>query len=427
MLLRTCSEPIDSGTCQMICEWINFFPLGIDTVAKFQECLSVLRGIVLHALGITGDSSSFQPHSTPPKGQSSERDWKNGEKLANELRTGLVAGGRGEGGGGRGGLKQIPPPIATEVSTPGDHNITQVRSQKHNSTSPERRSEVSTAKSTKAKLNSTPSPNSRLSSGFASLQDEDGSLFESGYMDFFRQSGTTDHGTTGGPVKVSPRSHPSRQTHSKLQHGNENQSQTHGKSVNSTHSRQVYRNQSPSKAPNQASSPGNQDNPSQQSAVMAGTSLESSTGQTSHQVQSKRGSSNSTSEKAQILAVQSLRNHDHQQHPSSSHSFPFTGDTSLLHPSPYPKPLSPRQHQALQQLGATQDQLQRSEGEQRKLVSEVQLLNLKVQEEELRCVHVCACVCVCAYACESVHVRVHACVCTPVCTKTACHCVRTMY
>ena len=52
------------------------WPAGIDTVPKFQECLKVLKDIVLHALGINRDASrplhSVQPSTTTSTNPTSE-------------------------------------------------------------------------------------------------------------------------------------------------------------------------------------------------------------------------------------------------------------------------------------------------------------------------------------------------------------------
>ena len=147
-----------------------FFLTGIDTVAKFQECLSMLRSIVLQATGL----------ATPPVGDSPAV---------------LSLSPLSSGAGG-----DAPSPAGSMTTPPSQG--TRVGSATPTSSTPEERSRVQRSQ----KRGETPGTDSRLSSGFGSLPDEELFVSETG-------SGRLEHGRHPAPVPAltPPQSHRQRQ------------------------------------------------------------------------------------------------------------------------------------------------------------------------------------------------------------------------
>ena len=206
----------------------------------------------------------------------------------------------------------------------------------------------------------TPSPNSRLSSGFWSLQDEDGSLFESSYS----QQGVSkvhaplqDAQLQGS--KASQRSTPQK-------HADEAVSYNHHQQP-SQHSKHMQAQRQPLTQETSPSSHGNK-----AVAMSQPISPELTSG---HQ-RAQGFSSPSPVSPPKVGHAHSQRSPRKRKQVTSPTS-PFS---ELRNPS------SGQEYHTMpiQQLEAKRVEIHKSEGEKQRLKSEVRLLGLKVQEEEIR-------------------------------------------
>ena len=200
--------------------------------------------------------------------------------------------------------------------------------------------------------NLSPSPNSRLSSGFGSLQEDDDTLCESSYNQAIARRNATQQSLTSPRSSVStdvPYSH--------------------------TTSRQAVA---------LSSFPENTVKVTKPSSTRNIITSQTESSRTRHEPLA----SHTPNERK--IKTQIIRNQCNPLSPTSppfeQHhvSMPVSSTSPSVEQRRAFKPLSPTDERALQQLKERQVQLQRSREERQKLTSNVQLLDLRVQEEELR-------------------------------------------
>lgn len=209
----------------------------------------------------------------------------------------------------------------------------------------------------------TPSPNSRLSSGFGSLQDEDGSLFESSYS----QQGVAKVQAPMQDVRL--QGSEASQRASPQKHADEAQMT-------------VFRSHHQQQRPPQHGKHHVQRQPSTRDTSPASHGNKTAT------VSQPIGPA--TTSVQQGARVFSLPNSPPKVGHTSSQGSPQKRKKQVTSPtSPFSglsSPISAQERHAVseQQLEAKRVEIRESEGEKQKLKCEVQLLGLKVQEEEIR-------------------------------------------
>ena len=355
--------------------------VGINTAAKFQECLLVLRDIVMHALRI---KDTHKPKTTPPKPEQDNPV----EELTNQVRASMASGSSRERENGV-NTAQLGNPLwevestahvvrrqAWQAETSESRTLTaasgssySVQQRQHPvvESSPQDRDKRE-KRLPQASLS--PSPNSLLSSGFGSLQEEDCTLYES--SDNRRRNTTWQlHASPSSVSTGGPYSHTTSRQAAGVDPSPLHTSSHHESIATGTRKTQAL-----------PSSPEN-------------TGKMTKSYSTKHIITSQTESSKNRHEpilsqtpNERTVKSQSIRYHSSALSPTSP---PFEQQSKpLSQPSPSVeqhrafKPLSPTDEKALQQLKERQVQLQRSREERQKLTSNVQLLDLRVQEEELR-------------------------------------------
>ena len=356
----------------------QFVYVGINTGAKFQECLLVLRDIVMHALGIAENEKGTSPKQT--------RD-NPVEELTAEVRTGRTSSSRKEKsdvGDTRHGnpLQEVDSSarviwkkawqVESSESKPSTAEAgAQSHSVEKSSCDQERRD-----KGLSHTINLTSSPNSRLSSGFGSLQEEDAALFESSYNQDIAKRNAAQH------PSPPPSVHHNVRAVTEVQYTHTNSAQGVGAAPSSLH---TSSRQYPMATREQRLSSSHKN-----TAIDTNSSNQTGLGSTvrspNDSTEKRCPSHSSHTHTERKIKVQNTR---HQRNPLFPKSPPFeenqankplTSPFGQCHTS---KTLSSTDERALQQLKERQVQLLRSREEQQKLTSDVQLLSLKVQEEEL--------------------------------------------
>lgn len=356
--------------------YTQYCHVGINTGAKFQECLVVLRDIVMHALGIAENEKDTSPKQT--------RD-NPVEELTAEVRTGRTSSSRKEKGDARHGnpLQEVDSSArviwkkAWQVeSSESKPSTADAGSQSHlvekSSCEQEKRD-----KGLSHTINLTPSPNSRLSSGFGSLQEEDAALFESSYNQDIAKRNAAQH------PSPPPSVHHNVRAATEVQYTHTTSAQGAGAAPSSLHTSSC---QYPMATREQRLS-SSQKNAAIDTKPSNQTGSGSAVRSPNDGTEKRRSSHSSHTHTERKIKVQSTR---HQRNPLFPKSPPFEenqANKSLTSP-PFgqchtSKTLSSTDERALQQLKERQVQLLRSREEQQKLTSDVQLLSLKVQEEEL--------------------------------------------
>lgn len=360
--------------------YAQYVHVGINTGAKFQECLLVLRDIVMHALGIAENEKGTSPKQT--------RD-NPVEELTAKVRTGWRSSRRKEEGDVRETRHGNP---LQEVDSSAQmiwKKAWQVESSESKPSTAEDDSHLMEKSSWDQEkkdkglfhaTNLTPSPNSRLSSGFASLQEDDAAFFESSYNQDIAKRNVAKH-----PSPPPPSVHHNVRAATEVQYTRTTSTQGVDVGPSSLHtSSRQYPMVNTTREQRLSSSQRNtaiDTKPSNQTA--SGSTVTSPNDST----EKRRSSLSSHTHSERKIKVQSTR---HQKNPLFPKSPPFEENQASkpLNSPPFGqchtnKTLSSPDERALQQLKERQVQLLRSREEQQKLTSDVQLLSLKVQEEEL--------------------------------------------
>ena len=319
------------------------------------------------------------------------------EELTNQVRTSVASGGSRERGNGVNTTARVGNPLWEVEST-----AHVVRRQAWQAETPESR--TSTAESGSSYMynlqkqrkhpvadgsphdqekrekrlpqaNSSPSPNSRLSSGFGSLQEEDDTLCESSYNQAIARRNATQQSLTSPPSSVSTDLSYSHTTSRQAVVGVSplHTSSHHQSAATCSRDAQIL-----------TSSPENTGKVIKPSSTRNIFMSQTESSRNRHEPLA----SHTPNERK--IKTQSIRNQSNPLSPTSPtfEQHHVTTPVSSTSPSVEQrrvfKPLSPTDERALQQLKERQVQLQRSREERQKLTSNVQLLDLRVQEEELR-------------------------------------------
>ena len=317
----------------------------------FQECLVVLRSIVLHSLGITSQSSEQGQYAAA-------------QRLSSQISS----------------QTQAKPSVAAS---------------EENNSSPASNAQQAMKSTPRNKMGHkfmTPSPNSRISSGFGSLQDEEGSIeYESSYD--HKTSQHKDHSDSQYPqrdpnlIKIEQRSQEHerkrRRRHKHHRHRSHDPLSEEGDLNNIAVSPQnatagVQRRENDSNPPPpkgawdaSLTTPTNHliASPDQLRVESVESSSDGQTFPSQHQIESGIGTS--------------LTEHDDRRSWSVPISRGMEGrgtEESVQSPS-QAKMLSPRAEKQRQKLHSKQVELLKSKEEKERLANEVNLLNLKVLEE----------------------------------------------
>ena len=324
----------------------------------FQECLIVLRSIVLHSLGINSQASLGSTQYTTI------------QSLSSHIGT---------------------HPDQISVQTQAKPSSEAVISEE-NESSPSKTHQVMTV-SPRDKVGHvfvTPSPNSRISSGFGSLKDEDGSInYESSYDQKSSQ-----------PDKCGGSQYPDRDPNLiKI----EQQSREHGRKRHRRHTHHRHRSHDAALAerdPNRTTMSPRYDhnyteahvqrrdrndlNPPPPKGAWDQAPLTSPTANMDTSPEQLRVQSvESSSDNQSFLSPpQKLGNRiENRSVPIGSDMEERGIDEPLVQSPPQVKMLSPRAEKQRQNLHSKQVELLRSKEEKERLVNEVNLLNLKVLEE----------------------------------------------
>ena len=357
--------------------YTQYVHVGINTGAKFQECLVVLRDIVMHALGIAENEKSTSRDNPV-------------EELTAEVRTGRTSSSRKEkgdvGSNTRHGnpLQEVDSSArviwkkAWQVeSSESKPSTADAGSQSHSVEKSSCGDQEIRDKGLSHTTNLTPSPNSRLSSGFGSLQEEDAALFESSYNQDIAKRNIAQH------PSPPPSVHHNVRAATEVQYTHTTSAQGVGAAPSSLHtsSRQYPMATREQRLSSSQKNTAIETKPSNQTG--SGSTVRSPNDGT----EKRRPSHSSHNHSERKNKVQSTR---HQRNPLFPKSPPFEENQANKSPTSPPfgqchtsKTLSSTDERALQQLKERQVQLLRSREEQQKLTSDVQLLSLKVQEEEL--------------------------------------------
>ena len=317
----------------------------------FQECLTVLRSIVLQSLGITSPSS-------PDSGQ---------HAAVQALSS------------------QISPQTQAKPS---------VAASEENDSPPNKTHQVKASPRTKmGHVFMTPSPNSRISSGFGSLQDEEGSINYEPSFDH-KSSQCKDDSDSQYPqrdpnlIKIEQRSREHerkrRKRHKHHRHKSHDTASTE-RGLNHT-------NVSPRHERNTAACVQSRDNDSNPpppkgawDAPLTSPANHSTTSPDQLRVQSVERSSNNKSflSPRQNLAscIEISPQSDESRNVPISRGMEGRGTEESVQSPPQAKVLSPRAEKQRQKLHSKQVELLKSKEEKERLVNEVNLLNLKVLEE----------------------------------------------
>ena len=354
----------------------QYVHVGINTGAKFQECLLVLRDIVMHALGIAENKKGTSPKQT--------RD-NPVEELTAKVRTGQTSSRRKEERDTRHGNPLQEVDSSAQVIWKKAWQVESSESKPSTAEEDSHLMEKSSCEQEKRDkglfhtTNLTPSPNSRLSSGFGSLQEDDAAFFESSYNQDIAKRNVAKH-----PSPPPPSVHHNVRTATEVQYTHTTSMQGVvgiGPSSLHTSSRQYPMATTTREQRLSSSNTAIDTKPSNQTAL--GSTVTSPNDST----EKRRSSLGSHTHSERKIKVQSTR---HQKNPLFPKSPPFEENQASkpLNSPPFGqchtnKTLSSPDERALQQLKERQVQLLRSREEQQKLTSDVQLLSLKVQEEEL--------------------------------------------
>ena len=314
----------------------------------FQECLIVLRSIVLHSLGIT---SQFSPDS--------------GQHAAVQNLS-----------------SQISPQIQAKPS---------VAASIENDSSPNKTHQVKASPCNKmGHVFMTPSPNSRISSGFGSLQDEEGSInYESSYD--HKSSQCKDHGDSHYPqrdpnlIKIEQRS----QEHERKRRKRHKHHRHRSHDTASAEREPNHTTVSPRNEQNTAARVQRRDNDSYPlppkgawDAPLTSPTNHLTTSPDQLRIQSVESSSDNQSLRqnpANHIEISSQT--DESRTVAISRGMEGRGTEESVRSPPQAKVLSPRAEKQRQKLHSKQVELLKSKEEKEKLVNEVNLLNLKVLEE----------------------------------------------
>ena len=325
--------------------------IGIDSAAMFQECFMVLRSIVLHSLGIT---SQFSPDS----GQHAAI-----QNLAIQISP----------------QTQAKPSVAESVE---------------NDLSPNKTHQMKASPRNKmGHAFMTPSPNSRISSGFGSLQDEEGSInYESSYDHESCQC--KDHSDSHYPqrdpnlIKIEQRS----QEHERKRRKRHKHHRHRSHDTASTEREPNHTTVSPRNEQNTAARVQRQDTDSNPPPPKGawGAQLTSSTDHlTTSPDQLRVKSVESSSDNQSFLSlrqnpanrIQISSQTDESRNIAISRGMESSGTEESVRSPPQAKVLSPRAEKQRQKLHSKHVELLKSKEEKERLANEVNLLNLKVLEE----------------------------------------------
>ena len=321
----------------------------------FQECLIVLRSIVLQSLGISSQSSPDSSQYTAAQSLSS----------------------------------QISPQPRAKPSVAASEDNDSSPSKRHQKMKVSPRNKL-------GNVFTTPSPNSRISSGFGSLQDEDGSInYESSYDQKSSHTRVLSDYPPQYPlgqkdpnlIKIDHRSreherkrrkhrkHHRRSTHDKVSAERDPSHTTVSPRYEQNAAADVQSRDSNSNPPPPR---GVWDVPvtSPTSHLTTSPRIQQSVGSSSdnHTFQSRRQNP------ANCIEISTLIDIESRNVPISGGSEGRDNEDSVQSP-PHAKVLSPRAEKQRQKLHSKQVELRKSKEEKERLANEVNLLNLKVLEE----------------------------------------------
>ena len=337
----------------------------------FQECLIVLRTIVMRSLGIASDNS-------PQKAESSRH-------LTEQI-------------------NQIHSHDSSKIQSP---KLVQI--EKESKSSPTANSPASVApRDKKSKMFMTPSPHSRISSGFGSLQEEDGVLnCESSYDNVREVKHTQDRGHQRDPNLIaieqrsSERERKKRKRHKHHRHTKSHDTpssnwQTDDK-INTAspdydeerdHSLEIHQRElNPAPPPPRTGAWFTPDsNHTTRQNTVIGLNVKDSQAQTREQfVERHHSSSNNQSHQQSPPSRVTVKAFDRNSTTANTHAAVVDIETSRgeeeMKSPRESKAFSPRAEKQRQKLHSKQIELLRSKEEKQRLANEVNLLNLKVLEE----------------------------------------------
>ena len=322
---------------------------GIDTAAKFNECLIVLKSIVLHALGIGMSNESTGTVVSPLS------DSNPVEELSNQVKERMKLHSSQEG----------------KKSLPSTQNSVQ--------TSPKGLQDTMR----------TSSSNSRLSSGFGSLHDEE--YIESYDSRKKEKSPRYSHhsksreqskerkkrphnSTSKGRVKDITQT-PSPQAH--------NDTKSHSSRTNNSSRNSGSDQHTPVSTSKQKRKP--IENAWTTPVTSPPQTISTTSTVTTPQADSLDAEQTIVSERVQILKIRSPRERGNVLSlPFSSENQKSPHDKERVSSTSSSKTFSPIQEKAVQKLVQQQVQLHMSQEQKKTLANEVQFLDLQVQEEKLR-------------------------------------------
>ena len=325
----------------------------------FQECLIVLRSIVLQSLGITLQSS---PDS---------RQYATAQSLSSQISS----------------QPQAKPSVAASEDTCNDSSP----NKRHQAIKVSPRNQL-------GHVFTTPSPNSRISSGFGSLQDEDGSI---NYESSYDQKNSHTRVLSDSPPQYLPGQkdpnlikieHRSRERERKRRrHHKHHRWSTHDKV--SAERDPSHTTLSPKYEQNGAagvqSRDSNSNPPPPRGAWDVPVTSPTNHSTTSPRIQQSVRSSldNQTFPSPRQNPASCIETSTLTDIESECRNVPVSGGSEAkgnedsVQSPPHAKVLSPRAEKQRQKLHSKQVELRKSKEEKERLVNEVNLLNLKVLEE----------------------------------------------
>ena len=324
----------------------------------FQECFVVLRSIVLHSLGIRSQSSPDSSQFTVIQNLSSQ-------------------------------FGSHPDQISPQTQAKPSVEVVARKENESSSNKSHRAMKVS-PRNKAGHIFMTPSPNSRISSGFGSLQDEEGSInYESSYDQKSSQpdknSGSQYPNRDPNLIKIEQRSHEHERKRRRWEKHHRHRSHNAASAERDPNHTTVsprydqHTDVCVQKRDHNISNP-----PLPRGAWDAPLTSPTANVDTQLRVQSVESSSDNQS----FLSPPQKPDNHTKTSSDGIRSVPIRGDMEgrgiekpLVQSPPQVKVLSPRAEKQRQKLHSKQVELLRSKEEKERLANEVNLLNLKVLEE----------------------------------------------